>query len=181
MVRTVRARVSLRPGGPHQPLDGRFRHRDALPLQVSPYLPVTVQGLRRSAVLRVWLIDPGQDLGDRRVPPRPSGRSRGQVCPARSRYDLDIVHSQRTADRYDPSLFPVGVDDAQISHLRSQTTHYWPSTTIRLTYILISYDDLQHPAESARQLREDEAERVACWAEDEEDGDEDRPSAGIPR
>jgi len=84
---------------------------DTLAPQVIPHLQAAMQALRRAAPVRAWLVDPGQDLRQRRVPHGPLRRRPGPARRVRPRGDRDAVRSQGTADRHDPETIPVGIDE----------------------------------------------------------------------
>ena len=117
MVRGARrARVAPRqPLAPHDPFHRAPRHRDALALQVRPHLQAAVQALRRAFPVGVGFVVAGQDFGDRGVPQRPFRRRRRAVRPVGARGDLHAVHGQCPADRYDPELLAVLVDELRRS------------------------------------------------------------------
>ena len=107
-----RARTTPRqPLATHDPFHRAPGHRDALALQVCPHLQAAVQALRRAFPVGVGFVEAGQDLGDRGIPQRPFRRRRRTVRPVGARGDLHAVHGQRPADRYDPELFAVLVDE----------------------------------------------------------------------
>ena len=109
------------PAGPHDPLDGALRRRDALPLQVKPHLHAARQRLRRPPPVLARLVDPGQDLGDSRVPQCSPGWPGGQVRPAGSRGRPDAVRGQRTAYLCDPEPSLMASMKAQISGVAGRT------------------------------------------------------------
>jgi hypothetical protein len=112
VVRTVRARVT--PRHPFARISRSTVHRaTVMPCRFScsPHLQAAVQALRRAAAILVRLVDPGQDLGQRRVGQRPLKRRPGPARPVRPRGDLDAVRSQGTADRHDPEPVRGSVDE----------------------------------------------------------------------
>jgi len=87
---------------------------DTLAPQVIPHLQAAMQALRRAAPVRAWLVDPGQDLRQRRVPHGPLRRRPGPARRVRPRGDRDAVRSQGTADRHDPKRSRWASMNAQI-------------------------------------------------------------------